>query len=294
MKPENIALFSASSTPVVRTPRSIGAILIDAGKLSIADADRVLHWQREENLRFGDAALKLKVLTQADIDFALSRQFNYEYLQRGSSQVNESVVAAYDPFSAQVEGFRTLRSQLLLRWFDGEPSRRVLAVISPHGKEGRSFVTANLAVVFSQLGERVLLVDADLRNPGQHKLFGMENRRGLSGILAGRDATAEITQVSGLEHLSILSAGPVPPNPIELLSQAGFSRLLQDLKDRFNVILVDSPPASRYADAQVIAVRAGAAIMVVRKDASRAGTALDLAETIQANSTLVGTVLNDY
>jgi chain length determinant protein tyrosine kinase EpsG len=293
MKPENIALYSAS-TAIARTQHSIGAILIDAGRLSMEDAERVLRLQREEKLLFGEAALKLKVLKQADIDFALSRQFNYEYLQRGSSQVSESVVAAYDPFSEEVESFRTLRSQLMVRWFDGDASRKVLAIVSPEKKEGRSFVTANLAVVFAQLGERVLLVDADLRSPTQHALFGLQNRTGLSSFLSGRQEAADVQEVPGLPHLFLLSAGPVPPNPIELLSRPNFTRLLPDLRTRFDVILIDSPAALQYADAQMISVRAGGAIMVVRKDGSRAAAAAALARTVQANSTLVGTVLNEH
>jgi receptor protein-tyrosine kinase len=290
MKPENIALFGISTRP----QRSIGAILIDADKLTIEDAERVLRLQKEEKLRFGDAALKLKVLTQSDIDFALSRQFNYEYLQRGSSRVSESVVAAYDPFAEQVEAFRTLRSQLMLRWFDGDPSRRVMAVVSPNSKEGRSFVVANLAVVFAQLGERVLLVDADLRKPAQHALFGLENRTGLSAFISGRQETAEIERVPGLEHLSILPAGPVPPNPIELLARPGFANLLKEMKARFDVVLVDSPPALQYADAQIISVRAGGAIMVVHKDRSRAAAAREVATSLSGHTTLVGTVFNEY
>lgn len=290
MKPENIALYSASTRPQA----SIGAILIDSGKLSIEDADRVLRLQREEKLRFGDAALKLKVVTQQDIEFALSRQFNYDYLQPGSSSVSTAVVTAYDPFSDHAEAFRTLRSQLMLRWFDGEPSRRVLAVISPESKEGRSFVVANLAVAFSQLGERVLIVDADLRKPSQHALFGVENRGGLSAYISGRQSDSEIQKVPGLEHLSILPAGPVPPNPMELLYRGEFSRLLEELKGGFDVILVDSPPAAHYADAQVIAVRAGGAIMVLRQDESRAMFASDLADAVRANTALIGTVLNEY
>src|SRR6478609_5312720 len=118
MKPENIARWTPAA-PVARTPRAIGAILVDAGKLSVEDAERVMKLQRDENLRFGDAALKLNVLKQSDIDFALSRQFSFDYLQRGSSPVSETVVAAYDPFNPQVEPFRTLRSQVILRWLDG-------------------------------------------------------------------------------------------------------------------------------------------------------------------------------
>lgn len=290
MKSENIALFSAGARPQA----SIGAILIDAGRLTIEDADRVLRLQREEKLRFGDAALKLKVLTQQDIEFALSRQFNYEYLQPGSSQVSPAVVVAYDPFSEPAEGFRTLRSQLLLRWFDGELSRKVLAVISPEAKEGRSFIVANLAVAFSQLGEQVLIVDADLRSPSQHELFGIENRSGLSGCISGRQERPEIQKVPGFEHLSVLPAGPVPPNPMELLSRTEFSRLLDELKGRFDVILVDSPPAAQYADAQLIAVRAGGAVMILRQDASRASAALDVENAVRGNVTVVGTVLNEY
>jgi Mrp family chromosome partitioning ATPase len=86
----------------------------------------------------------------------------------------------------------------------------------------------------------------------------------------------------------------MPPNPIELLSKPAFPRLLQELRERFDVVLLDSPPASVYADAQMIAVRAGAAIMVVRKDGSRAAAAQELGHTLQASSTLVGNVLNDY
>ena len=112
MTSENVARLNAN-TSVVRGQASIGAILIDAGRLSIADAERVLSVQRQEKLRFGDAGLKLKVLTQADIDFALSRQFSYEILQRGVSRVSERIAAAYDPFSQQAEAFRAMRSHLM-------------------------------------------------------------------------------------------------------------------------------------------------------------------------------------
>jgi receptor protein-tyrosine kinase len=288
MKPENIALVSVTA----RVQRSIGAILVDAGKLSVEDAERVLRLQRQEKLLFGDAALRLGVVTQADVDAALSRQFDYPYLQRGSSAVSESVVTAYDPFGEQAEVFRTLRSQLMLRWFDGDSSRRVLAVVSPEAQDGRSFVAANLAVVFAQLGERVLLIDADLRSPKQHTLFALDNRSGLSAVLSGRHEAAEVEGVPGLEHLSILPAGPMPPNPVELLSRPGFSRLLDDLKPRFDIVLLDSPSAAQYADAQTIAAKASGSLMVLRKDGTRANAARQLAEKLRKHTTFVGTVLN--
>ena len=293
MTPDNVARLSASPA-VLRSQRSIGAILIDAGKLSIEDAERVLRVQRQEKSLFGDAALKLKVLAQSDIDFALSRQFDYEYLQRGESQVRDSVVAAYDPFSVKVEAFRALRSQLMLRWFDGDASRKILAIVSPDAKEGRSFIAANLAVVFAQLGERVLLVDADLRNPSQHALFGLNNRTGLSAVISDRQPAADIERVPGFEHLSILPAGALPPNPMELLARPRFPRLLEELKGRFDVILVDTPPFLQYADAQIVAVRAMGALMVVRKNASRAASVRTVSEALQPNTAVVGSVLNEW
>src|SRR5688572_5401270 len=175
----DIAVQEAEAGASAQGQRSIGAILLDSGRLSVDDAERILRLQREENLRFGDAAIKLGLLTEADIQFALSRQFDYPYLLRGSSSVSESVIAAYEPFSTQVEALRTLRSQLMLRWFDSSEEHKALAVVSPAPKEGRSFIAANLAVVFSQLGERTLLVDADMRHPTQHLLFGLENKTGL-------------------------------------------------------------------------------------------------------------------
>jgi protein-tyrosine kinase len=296
MAPDNVARFTDNTT-VARSARSIGALLVDAGKLSVEDAQRVLVLQRQQEMRFGDAALMLEVLTQADIDWALSQQFSYEYLIRGTSPVSESVIAAYDPFSAQVEAFRTLRSQLMLRWFDGDVSRRALAVVSADAKEGRSFVAANLAVVCSQLGERVLLIDADLRRPSQHTLFGLGNRSGLSALLSGREAEseAEIQAIPGLEHLSVLTAGAVPPNPIELLSRPAFSRLLNDLRDRFAIIVIDCPAAADFADSQTVAVRAGGSLIVARKNRSSLKKVQGLADALrQASSAVVGTILNEF
>lgn len=293
MTTDNVARLT-DTAPSFRAQRSIGAILVDGGRLSVEDAERVYRLQQQEKIRFGEAALKLRVLTQADIDFALSRQFNYEYLQRGASQVRESVVAAYAPFSPQVEGFRTLRSQLILRWFSGDSSKRSLVVVSPAAKEGRSFIVANLGVVFSQLGERVLIIDADLRRPVQHQLFGLENRVGLSSFLAGRTPTAEIQRIEGLRDLSVLSAGPVPPNPIEILSRPTFPRLLAELQERFDVLLVDSPAATHFADAQVLAARMGGALVVARKGATKAANLSALVESLQTSVPIVGTVLNGY
>lgn len=272
--------------------RSIGAILIDAGKLKAADAEQILRLQHDEGLRFGDAAKRLGLITDDDIAQALSRQFDYPYLTAGESRVAGEVVAAYNPFSAPVEALRALRSQLMLRWFDSEAEHKTLAITSPSRAEGRSWLTANLGVVFSQLGERTLIIDADLRQPRQHLLFGIDNRSGLSAVLAGRSTPDAVQRVPALLDLSVLPAGAVPPNPQELLARPLFAQLLQQLASEYDVILVDTPAGTQYADGQTLAVRASGALVVAQKNASsiyllRAYT--DLLR--QATAKVVGTVL---
>ena len=273
--------------------RSIGAILIDSGRLTPEDAERVLRKQRDEGLRFGEAAIKLGLLKEEDIQFALSRQFDYPYLVPGESNVSAELVAAYQPFSRQVEALRALRSQLMLRWFNGAPNHRALAVVSPSRKEGRSYLAANLAVVFSQLGESTLLIDADLRNPRQHQLFGLSNKVGLSQMISGRADESAIERVPAFMDISVLTAGSMPPNPQELLSRASFVNMLAGLSGRFDVIIVDTPAAEEGADAQTIAVRTGAALLIARENGSFIADLQDLSESLHhAATAVVGVVLN--
>ncbi|MBC7803881.1 MAG: chain length determinant protein tyrosine kinase EpsG [Candidatus Parcubacteria bacterium] len=278
-----------------RAKRTIGAMLIDAGRLKLDDAERVMRLQREENLRFGDAALRLGVLTQADIDFALSQQFDFPYLLAGQSAVSEKVIAAYAPLAPQVEALRSLRSQLMLRWLDAEPEYKALAILSSARAEGRSFIAANLAVVFAQLGERTLLIDADLRHPCQHQLFGLDNAVGLSAILSGRAGPEAVQRIPNLPSLSVLPAGAQPPNPQELLARQAFPELLKQLAAQLDVILLDTPAASESADAQTVAVRAGAALIVARKNSARTWRVQGVSDSVaQGRATIVGAVLNSY
>jgi receptor protein-tyrosine kinase len=275
--------------------RLIGAILIDAGRLSADDAEKILRLQREGDLSFGETAIDLGILTQADVDLGLSRQFDFPYLLKGQSQVSQELIAAYDPFSAQVEALRTLRSQLMLRWFDSAKKHAALAITSPKRNEGRSYLAANLAVLFSQLGARTLLIDADMRNPRQHTLFGLPNRSGLSAILADRTGNDTIIRVPALVDLSVLSAGAVPPNPQELLARPKFQNLLRELAFIYDVILIDTPANDLYADAHSVALRAGAALMVARKDVSHIRAMRRMSESMsQSGIVVVGAVLDEF
>ncbi len=279
-----------------RGERSIGTILIQAGRLTFESTEKIMQLQREQGLRFGDAAIQLGLLSAEDIKLALSRQFDYPYLVRGESAVSEQVISAYAPFSPQAETVSVLRSQLMLRWFDNEVGGKALAIVSAGRGEGRSFIASNLAVAFAQLGLETLLIDADMRNPVQHSLFGIDNRSGLSAILAGRGtADGETRRISGLPGLTLLPAGAQPPNPLELLARPLFPQMLADWATEFEVIILDSPATAEHTDAQNIAARAGAALIIARKGTSRMSQVRDAAATVNHTSAMiVGTVLNDF
>lgn len=274
--------------------RSIGAMLIDAGKLSPEDGERVLRYAKDKKLRFGDAAVALKLVSKDDIAHVLARQFDYPYLVPGQSHVSPEVVAAWAPFSAQVEALRALRSQLMLRWFSAEEDHRSLAVVSPNKGEGRSHLAANLAVVFSQMGEKTLLIDADLRSPRQHALFGLENMTGLSAVLADRADLNVIARIPAFVDLSVLTAGAVPPNPLELLGRGAFGDVMSACSEAFDVVVIDTPADSLGADGQIVAARCHGALMVARRNRTSLERCRELGEAIRAaGAALVGAVLNE-
>jgi len=283
-------------TPSPHDDRSIGTLLIQAGRLHFEIAEEIAQYQRKNGLRFGDAAVQLGLVSSADIDLALARQFDYPYLMRGKSPVSEHVVAAYAPFGKQAATISALRGQLMLRWFESVAEGRALAIMSPDRGEGRSFIAANLAVACSQLGKKTLLIDADMRHPNQHVMFGIDNHRGLSTMLSNRAETETVIQrIPGLLGLSVIPAGALPPNPLELLARTRFPQLLADLAFHFEVILIDSPPATQYNDGQCIASRAGAALIITRKGKTRLSHVFDAAEMVSdAGAQVVGTVLNDF
>jgi receptor protein-tyrosine kinase len=275
---------------------SIGDILVAKGRLSPENAALVVAQQRKYKQPFGDAAIALNLLKREDVDYALARQFDYAYLQERDQTVSTQLVAAYQPFSRVGENLRAVRSQIMLRWFSANPRHKVLAVVSPDKGDGRSFIAANLAVVFSQQGERTLLIDADLRSPagqGQAALFKMGNGLGLSSILAGRAGLEIVQPIPALPGLSVLRAGAIPPNPQELLGRMAFMQMLSAASQEFDVVLIDTPCGADYADADIIASRAGAALMVARKDQSATPGIKQLAQRLQqCDVALLGSVLN--
>jgi protein-tyrosine kinase len=284
----------ADHAAAVDRRRSIGTLLRDVRQLSDRQIEQIAAYQRERGVRFGEAAVALRLVERKDVLKALSQQFQYTTGFAGRETSSELVTAA-DPFSDQADAFRELRSRLLLEVL-ADPSRCALAVVSPDIGDGKSYLAANLAVAFSQLGERTLLIDADIRTPRQHHLLGIGPGAGLSSVLAGfADASAAVHPVPELPSLYLLPAGAVPPNPLELLHRPAFGVLLRDMLQRFEHVVVDTPAAIRGADSRVIAARCGATLVVARRGHSRMAPLEGLlASLARGPSTIAGVVMNEH
>ena len=272
--------------------QKLGKLLLDAGKLAPTDAEKILRLQKSDNLRFGDAAVRLGLVTESDIRYALAQQFDYPYLSSGEGGFSPELAAAYSPFSPQVDQLRALRSQLMLRWFAF--GHKSLSVVGANKDEGVSSLAANLAVVFSQLGERTLLIDADLREPRQHAMFNLGNRPGLSDILIGRAELTAAIRIPSFVGLSVLTAGTIPPNPAELLSRLGMVSLLNSYKEYFDVILVDTSPGT-FSETATVCLRTEGALIAARQDYSKVSEITALANNLnETGVSVVGTVLNQF
>ncbi len=282
-----------SPLPVDPLDSSMGALLVDAGKLTLEGAERALRMQKDLGIRFGEAAVRLGLVSEDDVQEALARQFAYPYLPKGQANLSPRLVAAYEPFSPQVESLRAIRSQLMLRWF--ARGHRALAVLGADPDDGAALFAANLAVVFSQLGEQTLLVDANLRAPRQHDVFGLRARQGLSDLLAGRADLDVVLRVGGFVDLSVLPAGTLPPNPQELLSRDTFRTLDASLASRYDVVVYDLAPFGAGADALAVAARAGGVLLAVRKDHTRVAQLARMSEQLaEAGAEVVGAVVMEF
>jgi protein-tyrosine kinase len=291
---ETIVAFEQAGRGVARTDRRIGSLLTEDGKLASKDVERVMDLQSRQGYRFGDAALRLGLITTDDLQRAIARQYDTPHLAPAKA-ISSELVVAYEPFHRRAEELRALRTQLLVRWTNGSARQRALAVVSPCAGEGRSYIAANLAVAFAQLGERTLLIDADFRSPRQHEIFDVANRVGLSAVLSGRGDGSAAAPVAEFGRLSVLPAGAIPPNPQELLSRRVLGLLLHELKASYDVILIDTPPALSCADAQCVAFRAGSAIVINRKDHTRVADAGTVVRGMsEAGTHVVGAVLNAF
>lgn len=289
----NEAMEKGSPASSDSPERMLGELI---GKIRRLDDDaitRIASFQRQHGLRFGEAAVALKLATSEEVLWALSQQYQYAYAPDLKPGAVAELVTATQPFGDDAEAFRELRSQLMMGVLGG-PQRKALAILSPDVGDGKTYIAANVAAVFSQLEGRTLLIDADVRTPRQHLLFGVDSTVGLSGLLSGRYEGEAILPVHGLPNLFLMPAGPVPPNPLELLQRPAFGLLIQELLHKFDHVIVDTPAARHGADARVIAAKAGAALVIGREGSSKLDSMKVLLKSLEKTPTSVaGVVINE-
>jgi protein-tyrosine kinase len=274
---------------------AIGDYLRENRKLTDAQIEKIARHQRSNGLRFGEAAIALKLATSDDVLWALSQQFQYPYAPGEATELHAELITATDPFSTEAEAFRELRSQLLMGPLGADAPRRALAVMSPDSGDGKTFFAANMAVSLSQLGGRTLLIDADMRTPRQHELFGIAASAGLSSMLAGRSEANVIRRIAELPTLYVLPVGTLPPNPLELVQRPAFGLLVQELLTKFDHVVVDTPAAVHGADARVLAARCGAAVVIGRRGRTRVRALQALLAALATSPVaMAGVLLNEH
>jgi capsular exopolysaccharide synthesis family protein len=206
-------------------------------------------------------------------------------------QMDRSLSIIHRPTSGEAEAARSLRTCLFFSTKGTD--RKVIQITSPNTGDGKSTVAANLAIAIAQSGKRVVLVDGDMRRPRVHSLFGIPREVGLSSVIAGTATVSQALVDSGVERLSLVTSGPCPDNPAELLTQPRFETVLDELRQQFDFIIVDTPPLLAVTDPAVVVARMDGCFLIVRLSRNgrpAAERACEILHTLHAN--VIGVVVN--
>jgi protein-tyrosine kinase len=293
--------------------KSLTDELISLWGLSAESVERIADVVRTEGLSFSEAALRLGLVSREDLEDATAwmgrrdgspgpietairqakSQNSIVLRQAGVVRPGSHLLLLHEPDSARSERIRALRTELML--LVGEARRdNVLALLSPGPAEGRSQLCAELAVSFAQAGRRTLLVDADMRHPRQHVLFNADNQWGLAQALALGESPS-MYAVEGVPELALLTAGAVPPNPLELVSNRRFERLMDSWRRSYDFVLIDTPSVSQYADGLAIATAATRVLLVSRTESTSYSGIKDLLRRLApTQARILGAVVNRF
>ncbi|MEW4265834.1 CpsD/CapB family tyrosine-protein kinase [Priestia megaterium] len=202
------------------------------------------------------------------------------------------LLAHNSPKDPVAEQYRTIRTNI--QFSDANQEIKSIVLTSTGSGEGKSTTASNLATVYAQQGLRVLLIDADLRKPTAHYTFRLENHVGLTNVLTKQSTLKQAVQETEVPELFLLTSGPIPPNPAELLASNNMTELLKEMKDKFDMVVFDTPPVLAVADAQILANQVDGSILVVSSGKTDKEAALKAKELlIKANAKVLGAVLNN-
>jgi len=203
------------------------------------------------------------------------------------------LIMAHDPFDPRCERIRALRTELLLRR-EADDRGDIVALLSPGTGEGRSLLAAELAIAFAQTGHPTLLVDADMRRPHQHVLFGAHNRQGLSQAIEYGDRP-QLHNVHGLPRMSVLTAGVVPGDPLEMLSSRRFASMIEEWRSNFEFVVIDTAPVGHFSDGLAVARLAGRVLALSRARHTSYKDMQDMLRRLAATrSRILGAVINHF
>jgi capsular exopolysaccharide synthesis family protein len=201
------------------------------------------------------------------------------------------LVTVYDPSGAASEAYRMLRTNLFYALIDSPP--KIIVLTSANHSEGKSTTVANLGVTLAQAGKKVLILDCDLRRSRLHSVFGVNNTEGLVDILAGGSRIEEVWR-EPIPGLKLICAGPPPPNPAELLSSRRLAEFLAEMRQRFDYVLVDTPPVG-VSDSAVLAAHGDGVLLVVDSQRTRKGPLRQAIRSLQGvGANVLGTVMNNF
>ncbi|MEJ1964033.1 MAG: CpsD/CapB family tyrosine-protein kinase [Gammaproteobacteria bacterium] len=284
-------------------------------RLSGEAIERINELMERLHIRFAEAALHSGAITQEEIDAALE-WIRERALRQGRSVVEEvlrknvrnrevalwepdkltpdqSLILAHHPGHPRSERVRTLRTELLLR-IKAHRRGGIFAVVSPGASEGRSQLAAELAIAFAQLGRQTLLVDADLRSPRQHLLFGSQNEYGLTRAL-GKDDVMHLHGIQGIPHMALLTSGTLGDNPLELLSGRRFENMLAHWRRTFEFVILDTPPTAQFSDGLAVATAAGAVLLVGRAAVTSFTALKEISRNLEVTqASVLGAVINRF
>jgi capsular exopolysaccharide synthesis family protein len=210
----------------------------------------------------------------------------------GASKENPAeLICAHSPKSTASEAYRGLRTSILFSSADKKP--RVIMITSAGPLEGKTLTSANMAVTMAQSHQSVILIDGDLRRPRLHQIFQISHKRGLSGILVGTDAPADVIVETSIKRLHFLPAGHIPPNPSELIGSKVMERFIARLKKKFEIILIDTPPLTAVTDAVALSQFVDGVMLVLRTGITPRQVVKHSLEQLQtAKANILGVVLN--
>ena len=202
-----------------------------------------------------------------------------------------NLVTQNDPKNPAAEAYRVIRTSV--QFAQAGKELKTIAITSCTPNEGKSMTVANLAIVLTQAGKSVLLMDCDMRNPTVHKNFNLSNKVGLSSCISMGTALADAVQATGIEGLDALTGGVIPPNPSELLGSEQMKNLLQRAKEQYDYVLIDTPPVMPVTDALIVSRFVDGMILVIASAEVKVEMARDVKnQLVNAGANILGVVLN--